>query len=45
MRAQPVEATPPPKEIRRARPVYPTDEIPSDQILKATPPPAADIDE
>jgi 1A family penicillin-binding protein len=33
------------KEIRRAQPVHPTDEIPADQILKATPPPPADLDE
>lgn len=40
LKAQPVEE---PKEIRRAKPVNPADEIPSDQILKATPPPAADF--
>ena len=45
MRAQPVEPTPQPKEIRRAKPVYPADEIPNDEILKATPPPAADFDD
>jgi len=39
LRAQPVE----PKEIRRAEPVHPADEIPSDQILKPTPPPPADL--
>jgi len=44
-RAQPVEPTPQPKEIRRAQPVHPADEIPSDQILRSTPPPAADLDD
>jgi len=44
LKAQPVEPTPAkPKEIRRAKPVHPTDEIPNDQILKVTPPPAADF--
>jgi 1A family penicillin-binding protein len=43
LRAQPVDPTPQPKEIRRAEPVHPADEIPSDQILKATPPPPADL--
>jgi penicillin-binding protein 1A len=42
-KAQPVEPTPQPKEIRRAKPVHPADEIPSDQILKTTPPPPADL--
>jgi hypothetical protein len=41
MRAQPVE--PAAKEIRRAEPVRPRDEIPIDQILKPTPPPPADL--
>ena len=44
LKAQPVEPTPQkPKEIRRAQPVHPADEIPSDQILKPTPPPPADL--
>ena len=43
LRAQPVDPTPQPKEIRRAEPVHPADEIPSDQILKATPPPPTDL--
>ena len=29
--------------VRRAQPVHPADEIPSDQILRSTPPPAADL--
>lgn len=41
LRAQPVEPTP--MEIRRAKPVNPTDEIPVDQILRTTPPPPADL--
>ncbi len=41
LRAQPVEPTP--MEIRRAKPVNPTDEIPADQILRPTPPPPADL--
>jgi penicillin-binding protein 1A len=42
LKAVPVEPTSPtPKEIRRAQPVHPADEIPSDQILKVTPPPPA----
>jgi hypothetical protein len=41
LKAQPVEPTP--KEIRRAKPVHPTDEIPGDQILKPSPPPPADL--
>ena len=44
-RAEPVEPAAPPKEIRRAKPVHPADEIPSDQILRSTPPPAADLGE
>jgi penicillin-binding protein 1A len=44
LKAQPVEPTPQkPKEIRRAKPVHPADEIPDDQILKPTPPPPADL--
>jgi hypothetical protein len=44
LKAQPVEPTPQkPKEIRRAKPVHPADEIPDDQILKTTPPPPADL--
>jgi hypothetical protein len=43
LKAQPVDPTPEPKEIRRAKPVYPTDEISGDQILKTTPPPPADL--
>jgi membrane carboxypeptidase/penicillin-binding protein len=43
LRAQPVDPTPQPKEIRRAEPVHPADEIPSDQILKPSPPPPADL--
>jgi hypothetical protein len=44
LKAQPVEPTAPkPKEIRRAQPVHPADEIPDDQILKVTPPPPADL--
>jgi penicillin-binding protein 1A len=43
MRAQPVDPTPQPKEIRRAEPVHPADEIPSDQILRPSPPPPADL--
>jgi hypothetical protein len=43
LKALPVEPTPQPKEIRRAKPVHPADEIPSDQILKPTPPPPADL--
>lgn len=44
LKAQPVEPTQQkPKEIRRAQPVHPADEIPSDQILKPTPPPPADL--
>ena len=43
LKAQPVEPTPQPKEIRRAKPVHPADEIPSDQILKSTPPPPTDL--
>jgi 1A family penicillin-binding protein len=42
-KAQAVEPTPGQKEIRRAKPVHPADEIPSDQILKTTPPPPADL--
>jgi penicillin-binding protein 1A len=38
LKAQPVE-----KEIRRAEPVRPVDEIPTDQILKPTPPPPANL--
>ena len=43
LKAQPVDPTPQPKEIRRAEPVHPADEIPSDQILKPSPPPPADL--
>jgi penicillin-binding protein 1A len=43
LKAEAVEPTPQPKEIRRAKPVHPSDEIPSDQILKPTPPPPADL--
>ena len=43
LKALPVEPTPQPKEIRRAEPVHPADEIPSDQILKPSPPPPADL--
>jgi hypothetical protein len=44
LKAQPVEPIPQkPREIRRAQPVHPEDEIPADQILKPTPPPPADL--
>ena len=43
LRAEPV--TPAPKEIRRAEPVHPSDEIPEDSILRPTPPPASTPDE
>ncbi len=43
LKAQPVDPTPQPKEIRRAEPVHPADEIPSDQLLKPSPPPPADL--
>jgi 1A family penicillin-binding protein len=43
LKAQPVEPAQQPMEIRRAKPVHPADEIPDDQILKSTPPPAADL--
>jgi hypothetical protein len=44
LRAEPVNSpTPAPKEIRRAQPVHPSDEIPSEQIIKPTPPPPADL--
>src|SRR5207302_626505 len=43
LRAEPVTPTPAPKEIRRAQPVHPADEIPSDQLIKPTPPPPADL--
>ena len=43
LRAEPVTPTPAPKEIRRAQPVHPSDEIPSEQIIKPTPPPPADL--
>jgi hypothetical protein len=42
-RAEAVSPTPGSKEIRRAKPVHPADEIPNDQILKPTPPPPADL--
>jgi penicillin-binding protein 1A len=45
LRAEPVTPTPAPKEIRRAQPVHPADEIPSDQILKPTPPPPSNPDD
>ena len=43
LKAQPVEA--PSKEIRKAQPVHPSDQISDDQLLKPTPPPPADLDE
>jgi len=43
LRAEPVTPTPAPKEIRRAEPVHPADEIPSEQLIKPTPPPPADL--
>jgi hypothetical protein len=43
LRAEPV--TPTQKEIRRAEPVHPSDEIPEDSILRPTPPPASTPDE
>src|SRR5438067_2136952 len=43
LRAEPVTPTPAPKEIRRAEPVHPADEIPSEQPIKPTPPPPADL--
>ncbi len=45
LRAEPVTPTPSPKEIRRAEPVHPRDEIPEDSILRPTPPPASTPDE
>jgi hypothetical protein len=43
LKALPVDPTPQPKEIRRAEPVHPADEIPTDQILRPSPPPPADL--
>jgi 1A family penicillin-binding protein len=45
LRAEAVTPTPGPKEIRRAEPVHPSDEIPEDSILRQTPPPASTPDE
>src|SRR5436190_11267787 len=45
LRAEAVTPTPSPKEIRRAEPVRPSDEIPEDSILRPTPPPASTPDE
>jgi hypothetical protein len=45
LRAEPVTPVASPKEIRRAEPVHPSDEIPEDSILRATPPPASTPDE
>ena len=45
LRAEAVTPTPSPKEIRRAEPVHPSDEIPEDSILRPTPPPASTPDE
>ena len=45
LRAEPVTPTPPPKQIRRAEAVHPSDEIPEDSILRPTPPPASTPDE
>ena len=49
LRAEAVTPTPTPqnsrKEIRRAEPVHPSDEIPADSILRPTPPPPSDPDE
>src|SRR5213595_2925625 len=40
LRAEPVTPTPAAKEIRRAEPVRPSDQIPDESILRPTPPPA-----
>jgi penicillin-binding protein 1A len=45
LRAEAVTPTPPPKQIRRAEAVHPSDEIPEDSILRPTPPPASTPDE
>ncbi|HEY2615643.1 MAG TPA: PBP1A family penicillin-binding protein, partial [Chthoniobacterales bacterium] len=45
LKAQPVEPSESPVQIRRAEPVHPSDEISSDEILRATPPPAATPDD
>jgi penicillin-binding protein 1A len=46
LRAEPVTPTPSPqKEIRRAERVRPSDQIPDDSILRATPPPASTPDD
>jgi penicillin-binding protein 1A len=47
LKAVPVETTPPapPKEIRRAERVHPSDEIPADSILRPTPPPPSNPDD
>jgi hypothetical protein len=48
LKAEPVESparTTPPKQIRRAERVRPSDEIPADSILRPTPPPPSDPDE
>src|SRR4051794_18180872 len=42
LRAEAVTPTPSPKEIRRAEPVRPNDEIPDDSILRPTPPPPSE---
>jgi penicillin-binding protein 1A len=46
LRAEAVTPTPAPrnspKEIRRAEPVHPSDEIPEESILRSTPPPASE---
>jgi membrane peptidoglycan carboxypeptidase len=44
LRAEAVTPTPSPKEIRRAEPVRPNDEIPEDSILRPTPPPPSEPD-
>jgi hypothetical protein len=47
LKAEPVESpgATPPKQIRRAERVRPSDEIPADSILRATPPPASNPDD
>jgi 1A family penicillin-binding protein len=46
LRAEAVTPTPAPrnspKEIRRAEPVHPSDEVPEESILRSTPPPASE---
>jgi hypothetical protein len=46
LRAEAVTPTPgprnSPKEIRRAEPVHPSDEVPEESILRSTPPPPSE---